>query len=896
MVNFKKLLEAQTQQPVTDPLEIFRRLPKPRGINDLYTSQAEVLKEWYSRRKNRDVVIKLHTGGGKTLVGLLIAQSVMNESGQPVLYLAPNNQLVEQIVRKSESYDIPAISATSLDAGEVPTSFLNGKKVLVANYNILFTGRSRFGVRGGGREIVRLGAIILDDAHVAFSTMREAFTLRVSKAEDPDAYTHLTTLFRSDFDALSRVGTFDDVVGERSTAGEHTVLEVPYWAWQAKADQVREYLRAGSDDREWPYRFVWPFLRDAFDYCHCLISHDTFVITPLYPLVDMIPTFEECPHRVYMSATIGDDSAIVRTFDADPRLVASPITSNSLAGVSERMILIPEMTKIPHERVKPILSYLAKKVALDEETGGGVVILVPSKGAANTWSSVATSAEATNDVKTYVGQLQDRVSNGPFVFANRYDGIDLPRDACRLLIMDGSPRGASEYDQYRATVLGDSAGINSELAQRIEQGIGRGARGSADYCVVILTGKDLVSRISLKSNQRALTSSTRAQLEMGLQVSEDVEGETDLYDTAMSCLYRNKDWVEYHARELANHTGKEPVDEAALALAAAERRAFQLMRAGNYEQAITVLSKLWENRSSQKGQSGGSQRKETHASAKASEVQEAAGTDGSNEQELDAATRGWLRQYAARIAHAWGNSELVKEYQQRAYADNSNLIRPQAAPPYTPLQVPSKQAEEIVSRILRYKMRRGFMAQYEETVAQLAPVASAHQFEQALSDLGSMLGFVTQRPEKSFGKGPDVLWLLDDSCAWVIEIKSRKKPKNPLTKDEHGQLLNAGEWFREHYPKYTSTRVSVHPNGLVTESTPAASSWVLTLNNLNALIADARQLLAQLCETVVERDELITRCEALLGASTLRPDNIAQRYLLSFEVAQAQEDGRNPSE
>jgi replicative superfamily II helicase len=78
-------------------------LPKPSGINDLYASQAEVLDAWYLRQGEKDVVVKLHTGGGKTLVALLIAQSVMNETGEPVLYLAPMNQLVEQVFERARS-------------------------------------------------------------------------------------------------------------------------------------------------------------------------------------------------------------------------------------------------------------------------------------------------------------------------------------------------------------------------------------------------------------------------------------------------------------------------------------------------------------------------------------------------------------------------------------------------------------------------------------------------------------------------------------------------------------------------------------------------------------------------------------------------------------------------
>jgi replicative superfamily II helicase len=103
MVDFKKLRASKAKPSPVSPREIFHSLPKPVGINDLYASQAEVLDIWHGRRKDRDVVVKLHTGGGKTLVALLMAQSIMNETGLPVLYLAPTNQLVEQVLAKAGS-------------------------------------------------------------------------------------------------------------------------------------------------------------------------------------------------------------------------------------------------------------------------------------------------------------------------------------------------------------------------------------------------------------------------------------------------------------------------------------------------------------------------------------------------------------------------------------------------------------------------------------------------------------------------------------------------------------------------------------------------------------------------------------------------------------------------
>src|SRR5207249_4118164 len=175
--DFKKLRESKSKPKPTHPREIFNSLPKPPGINDLYASQAEVLDDWFGRRTDRDVVVKLHTGGGKTLVALLMAQSVMNELGEPVIYLAPTNQLVEQVIAKSKQYGISAVPYVKKQP--LPSDFFDGKTVLVGAYETLFNGRSKFGVRNAGHAIVKAGAIILDDAHVALSSVREAFSLTI---------------------------------------------------------------------------------------------------------------------------------------------------------------------------------------------------------------------------------------------------------------------------------------------------------------------------------------------------------------------------------------------------------------------------------------------------------------------------------------------------------------------------------------------------------------------------------------------------------------------------------------------------------------------------------------------------------------------------------------------
>ena len=836
MVDFRKLRSSKAKVSVINPVEIFRRLPKPPGITDLYTSQAHVLEEWHQRRKEQDLVIKLHTGGGKTLVGLLIAQSILNEMHEPVVYLSPTLQLVDQCLEKAREYGIPALPYVKNE--DFPDDFLSGKCVLICAYQALFNGMSRFGAPGSKRDPLHIGGIILDDAHVSFSTVRDSFTLRIEKDVDKEAYEYLTNLFRHDFELIGRLGTFDDVV----SGLDYNVLEIPYWNWFNKSAQVREYLRKDSDD----YLFIWPFLRDSFEYCHALISRNSFVITPIFPLVDLVPTFFTCSRRVFMSATIGDDSAIVRTFKANFESIAKPISSSSLAGTSERMILAPELMKLDTD-----IPSMLKKVAewATDKRKISTVVLVPSGYAAETWTDVCEYADTSEMVADFVKRLQDGKSNGPYVFANRYDGIDLPGDSCRLLIVSGLPRGTSEYDQFRSNVFLHGKAINSALAQRVEQGMGRAARGPGDYCVVIITGKDLIAWIGRSANIKFLTSSSRAQLEMGIEVSKNVQDRKSLAVTMESCFKRDKEWIEYHAETLAESVVPEEIDVESLKEADAEQKVFQLWRDGYCEKAIAKLEKYI-------GESPN----------------------------LDNQSKGWVLQFAARIAYHWSNKEMSQDFQQNAYGHNRYLLKPQVVPPYIPLPRPSKQATAIAEEIFHFTHRRGFLAEFDEVVSHLVPEATSNQFEASLESLGKMLGFSSERPESIYGVGPDVLWLVNDKLGLVIEAKSRKDVKNALTKEQHGQLLISIEWFKKEYPDYSYVGVSVHPNKTATKNAIAENTKALTYDTLNSLISNSRGLFTELCEMARGKDGISASCESLLSKWKLRPTDLIKRYLLPFEL------------
>ena len=842
MVNFKDMLDEEEESKPTDPREIFNALPKPSGINDLYASQAEVLNTWYKQRNEKDVVIKLHTGGGKTLVALLMAQSAMRETGDPVLYLTPTNQLVDQVLLMSEEYGVPALPYTKGE--DLPAEFHNGEAVLVGAYQALFNGRSKFGVLGSRTDVVKVGTIILDDAHFALSSVRDAFTLDISADKHRAVYTNLADRFRADFNDVDLSGSFEAVIDGK----DFGIIEVPSWAWHKKIKEVQQFL---SNEVKEIDDFVWPFLRDNLGLCHCLFSKKCISITPIFPLVDMLPTFEDATRRIYMSATIADDSEILRTFDASLEGVKKPITATTVTGIGERMILVPKLMQVD----APSLPFV-KQIATDfANNGKGVAILVPSFSAATEWMDIADCPENTDAVSDKVKAMQKGNISKPLVLANRYDGIDLEGDACRLLIMDGLPKGTSNYDLFRTNVIDDTA-VNSFLAQRIEQGIGRGTRGSADQCVVMLVGRSLVSWIGQKRKVKFLNASTRIQLEMGQKISNKVTTFQQMKKTICNMLKGDPEWKLYHANKLAAAAHAESVDELTLEFAAAERKIFRFMQLRLHGDALVKIEKLMNNASKAKN---------------------------ANKQR-----RAWLAALAAHIAYQIGNVKKGQEYQIAAFAANKSHSPPRVRPLYQPRAMPSQQSNKIVELLSNYNPRMAVLEHFKEATANLVPEASSDSYEEALAALGTFLGFDTERPDDVHKIGPDVLWRTADSFDFVIEAKNQKDRKNPLYRKDHGQLLEAENWFRQTYRDREVVRVSALPEAIADANVTPAGSFAF---RLDAVIQVANAFQGLIEELVRETDDpaaLRDICEIALTKANLKPEMLRDTFMKPFGKAKPQ--------
>lgn len=71
------------------------------------------------------------------------------------------------------------------------------------------------------------------------------------------------------------------------------------------------------------------------------------------------------------------------------------------------------------------------------------------------------------------------------VTAGRFDGLDMPDDVCRLVILPSVPAGFTEFERFAVAYLSDASYMRHRIGQRVTQALGRANRTENDSALYL---------------------------------------------------------------------------------------------------------------------------------------------------------------------------------------------------------------------------------------------------------------------------------------------------------------------------------------------------------------------------------------------------------------------------
>lgn len=739
-LDFSKIKAKKRESLPVDPIELFQKLKvSDQNINDLWLAQGDALRAWHVKRNQSDTGIVLNTGAGKTLVGLLIAQSLVNESLGKVLYVCSSIQLVEQTAEKAKGY---GLNITKYYRGDFNNDYYyQGKAPCVTTYQALFNGRSIF-----FKEDIT--AIIFDDAHAAEHLLRDHFSLRLDRNKFSSLYNQLVGLFRDYHQKVGKIGSYDELENIRSQG----LFLVPPFEMQMQFNELMRLLNSAKLFENQSTLFAWEHLKDKVDLCCLLISGSAITITPPFVPVRSLPYFGENVRRIYLSATLAASDAFIRTFGQEPESIVAPTTT---AGECERLILIPSRLDVGVEDVEIVKRLLSDRKAL---------ILVPTYARAAKWEGLA-EPPTRETVAEEVDKFKKDKGIPKLLLAARYDGVDLPGDTCRLMVIDDLPMGVGPLERYLWEYLNLSTSLRTSIASRICQSFGRISRGMSDHGVIFLTGEKLIQWLLTPRNIATLPAFLQRQIMLGLEISDNAKNTDDLEDALTKCLSRADEWVGAY-EGFMNEAEPEKFSEDADALS----------KIAKSEADFAIL--FWN--------------RDYPAAAKRFSFTLEKTFD------LSTSTGAWHALWLGRAFELMGDEVFANEMYTRAHAAQQNIPAFLSASDDAQIQKLPVQIIEVMRQMKVNSDGKIDLPKNMQTyLAGLDGKGTTNQTEESLRVLGQYMGLHSSRPDKELGTGPDVLWHSPGQPVLCIEVKTNKDKTSTYQKKDMGQLSDHVQWVKD---------------------------------------------------------------------------------------------------
>ena len=745
--DFASGLTRAHEEKVIDPEEIFRR--QTSGKN-LWLGQGDVLRDWFSNRNKSDILIGMDTGMGKTIVGLLIAHSIMNEKNQKVIYVCASKQLVDQTVSEANALGIKVASYMNRE-------YVNGFEFhectapLVTTYQALFNGKSKFFNED-------IGGLIFDDSHVADNILKDSFTLSIDRKHE--LYTKIAILFESYFHNVKQDARFKQVLENKNDE----VFILPPFEVKNYLDIIKGYFTEHKIDEDLNMLFAWEYLKDNLDMCLFMLSKRRIEITPPILPSKALSYFQEGISRVYLSATHVSADYFPRYYG---NKIAHSISFPSGKSKSKKFIISPYRTQIEFDNTQAIRKKLIELLGSFK-----ALIITPAFYRAEQWKKIDDADILEADAKNIIEKIEEfKVSDKKkLILANRYDGIDFPGDTCRVLILDGLPLEGALLDSYFINQMKADNYIRTEMNAKILQGMGRIFRGTDDYGIIFIVGEQEIKWINTPKNLINFPPQMQTQLKVGSKLNSMITNES-FESLIYQVLSKDAGLMGAYEKFVDEEMSTIPAPD----LEQLEKEQKKMEKISSIESHL--LSALWL-------------RDYEHIEALCSDLLE-------NSREYDTGIYAWhcfIQGLALQV--------LGRDESSTASFIEANRLSHVTPKPFLDATKSFPESDSgIVNSIIEAVSNMPQDVQLARLQDEFKYLDNTifkgedKKHELGIEYLGKVLGFDTDRPDNRLKTGPDVLWKTQNNQFVIFELKTNKTT-GPYAKKETGQFLDHVEWIK----------------------------------------------------------------------------------------------------
>ena len=723
------------------PLELFDELPRrPGAVPELWRQQGEILGSYVKGFESRpDVAVELPTGTGKTMVGLLIADWRRRKHRRPVLYACPTQQLVHQVAAVAQREGIPHVRLIGSHSSWPTTdksSYDGADAVGLTTYSSIFNAAPKVGTPG---------TIVFDDAHAGEQYVAESWAVSVDRVQHAAAYEACLTAVRG---ALS--DTFASRMGQHAPdvrARTDVQLVVPL-----RHDRMAEAINGAlanlpDGSSAW---WAWNTVRPGLAACLVYVSWREILVRPFIPPTSENEPFSGADQRLYLSATPGHAGELERSFGrSSVERLLLPDGRSPRSG--RRFFIFADLADSEDEQLPVHVTEKAGK-ALVLGTSKEVAHAAASQLNPSGWP-VLTKDDVELDLEAFAAQHQALLA-----LAGRYDGIDLPDDACRLVALHGLPQWAHLQERYLASNLRARAALEERTRTRVVQGAGRATRNPVDHAVVLVQGDDLTRYLSSPILRQALDADLQAEVAFGLENSRGAPADELLVNIDLF-LDQGDEWqnnAEPLITEARRHTERQHPPGSTLLAASARHEveacasAFRSDFVGARDAALRAAAALSGEDAVRSYRAFWLYLSAVWSLAATASDPNAAKTGMGLLRQAAKATQGtsWLREVET------GTQSTLPED-----ADDTPAVR--------------QIARRLASRIKRAEVNAA-VSRIDRGMSEIEHTKS----EPALTELGRLLGAESFKPP---GQGrADSVWCWDERVWIAVEAKSEQSPAGEI--------------------------------------------------------------------------------------------------------------------